>query len=83
MQFSESLTRLESFELNPRTGELRKNDAGVVRLWEQPLRILLTFLGKRGELVSREDLASCHSRSGDIATDGGVRACGIAPAALV
>ena len=53
---SESLARFEGFELNPRTGELRKNGDALVRLSQQPLRILLTLLETPGELVAREDL---------------------------
>jgi TolB-like protein/DNA-binding winged helix-turn-helix (wHTH) protein len=43
------------FEVNLRTGELRKRG---VRVWlqEQPLRILVALLERPGEIVSREDL---------------------------
>ena len=53
---SEQLVRFEDFELDVRTGELRKQDGQVLRLSEQPLRILIALLERPGELVLREDL---------------------------
>jgi eukaryotic-like serine/threonine-protein kinase len=52
----EQLVRFEGFELDVRTGELRKAGRQIVRLSEQPLRILTTLLERPGELVLREDL---------------------------
>jgi len=53
---SEYLVRFECFELNTRTGELRKPGTTTTRLSEQPLRILVALLERPGELVPREDL---------------------------
>src|SRR6516225_3688015 len=50
-----SVVRFGIFELDPRRGELRRNGAKV-RLQEQPLQILLTLLGRPGELVTRDEL---------------------------
>jgi eukaryotic-like serine/threonine-protein kinase len=50
------LVRLEDFELDTRTGELRKNGESVARLSQQPLRLLLALIDRPGELVLREDL---------------------------
>src|SRR5712691_956112 len=50
------LVRFEGFELDTRTGELRKDGINVVRLSKQPLRILVALLERPGELVLREDL---------------------------
>ena len=41
------------FELDPRSGELRKNGQAV-GLPEQPFQILVLLLARRGEEVSRE-----------------------------
>jgi TolB-like protein/DNA-binding winged helix-turn-helix (wHTH) protein/Tfp pilus assembly protein PilF len=50
-----SLVRFGAFELDLRTGELRK--AGVrLHLPEQPLQVLKTLLDRPGELVTREEL---------------------------
>jgi len=47
--------RFGVFELNTRTGELRK--AGMrVRLAEQPLRVLVKLLERPGQLVTRDEL---------------------------
>ncbi len=43
------------FEVNPSTGELRKNGTRV-RLPRQPFQILLALLSRPGEAVSREEL---------------------------
>jgi Tol biopolymer transport system component/DNA-binding winged helix-turn-helix (wHTH) protein len=45
--------RFGEFELDPRTGEVRKGRS-CVRLQEQPLQILIMLLEKPGELVTRE-----------------------------
>jgi TolB-like protein/DNA-binding winged helix-turn-helix (wHTH) protein/tetratricopeptide (TPR) repeat protein len=47
--------RFGVFELDPQTGELRRNGTRV-KLQEQPLQILQTLLNNPGRLVSREDL---------------------------
>ncbi len=49
------LVRFGEFELDPRTGELRKDDARVT-LQEQPLKVLQGLLEHPGDLVTREDL---------------------------
>ena len=51
----DSPVRFGAFELDLRTGELRK--AGVrINLSEQPLQVLKTLLDRPGELVTREEL---------------------------
>ena len=51
----DSLVRFGAFELDLRTGELRK--AGVrIHLPEQPLQVLKALLDRPGELVTREEL---------------------------
>jgi DNA-binding winged helix-turn-helix (wHTH) protein len=52
-----SIYRFGPFELNPRTGELQKNKIPI-RLQEQPLRILILLLERRGEVVLREEIRS-------------------------
>lgn len=47
--------RFGDFEFSVRAGELRKNSE-VVRLQQQPLRVLLVLLESAGEIVTREDL---------------------------
>ena len=49
------LIRFGVFEVNPRTGELRKNGFNV-KLQEQPLQVLLAVLQKPGDVVTREEL---------------------------
>jgi len=44
------------FELDGRTGELRKAGKKGPRLQGQPLEVLLQLLGHPGELVTREEL---------------------------
>ena len=44
-----------TFEVNPRTGELRKRGIRIA-LQEQPLRILAALLERPGEVVGREEL---------------------------
>lgn len=48
--------RFGVFELDGRTGELRKNGRTGSRLVGQPLELLLNLLDRPGELVSREEL---------------------------
>lgn len=50
-----SILRIGEFDLDPHSGELRRNGS-TVRLPEQPLRILLLLLERRDQLVSRDDL---------------------------
>lgn len=47
--------RFGVFELDIRSGELRKSGAKI-KLQEQPLRVLAVLLQHRGEMVSREEL---------------------------
>jgi Tol biopolymer transport system component/DNA-binding winged helix-turn-helix (wHTH) protein len=47
--------RFGAFELDTGDGELRKHGVRL-RLQDQPLKILVTLLEKRGEIVPREDL---------------------------
>ena len=47
--------RFGVFELNPKTGELRK-DGLRVRLQEQPFQVLIALLDRPGQLVTREEL---------------------------
>ena len=48
--------RFEGFELDLRTGELRRNGSKAVRLGEQPLQILVMLLERPGEVVSRDEI---------------------------
>src|SRR5215469_856222 len=50
-----SLVRFANFEVDFRTGELRK-DASKVRLQEQPFLLLTALLESAGEVVTREEL---------------------------
>lgn len=51
----ERLIRFDAFEVDVRTGELRK--AGVkVRLAEQPFSVLALLLAQPGEVVTRDEL---------------------------
>jgi TolB-like protein/DNA-binding winged helix-turn-helix (wHTH) protein len=52
---SDQPIRFGVFELDPRSGELRRNGSKV-RLQEQPLQILLALVENPGRMVSREDL---------------------------
>ena len=52
---SRRLLRFGAFELDARTGELRKDDVRVT-LQEQPLKVLECLLERPGELVTREEL---------------------------
>src|SRR5690348_7974196 len=50
-----SLLRFGIFDLDVRTGELRK--AGLrIRLQEQPFKVLSVLLERPGELISRDEL---------------------------
>ena len=51
------IVRFGTFEVNLRTGELRKRGIRIA-LQEQPLRILSVLLDRAGEVVSREDLCT-------------------------
>src|SRR5262245_45285010 len=50
-----SIRRFSVFELDLRTGELRKNGMRL-RLQEQPFQVLAMLLERPGELVTRDDL---------------------------
>lgn len=47
------------FRLDLRAGELRAEGGKIVRLPEQPFRILKTLLERPGEIVTREELRKC------------------------
>jgi TolB-like protein/DNA-binding winged helix-turn-helix (wHTH) protein/Tfp pilus assembly protein PilF len=47
--------RFEDFELDVRSGELRKG-GGKIRLQEQPFKILVLLLDRPGEVITREEL---------------------------
>ena len=47
--------RFGVFELDPRTGELRKHGVRI-KLQDQPFAVLLMLLEKPGQLVTREEL---------------------------
>jgi eukaryotic-like serine/threonine-protein kinase len=53
---SAGVVRFDGFELRVRTGELFKDNERILRLSEQPLRVLVALLEHPGELVLREDL---------------------------
>jgi len=48
--------RFGDFELDLRTGELRR-DGTVLKLQPQPARVLVLLVGRAGEVVTRQDLA--------------------------
>lgn len=50
-----AILRFGVFELDSRTGELRKSGA-LVRLQPQPLKVLALLAGRAGELVTREEI---------------------------
>lgn len=52
---TESSLRFDLFELDVRSGELRK-DGRKLRLQGQPLQVLAVLLRRRGELVTRDEL---------------------------
>src|SRR3954469_378067 len=49
------IIRFGAFELDRTSGELRKHGIRI-RLQEQPLRVLLMLLERRGDVISREEL---------------------------
>src|SRR5882724_1631964 len=49
------IIRFGSFEVDKRTGELRKKGSPV-KLQQQPLQILLVLIERRGDIVTREEL---------------------------
>lgn len=49
------IIRFGSFEVDKRTGELRKNGSRI-KLQHQPLQILLVLIERRGDIVTREEL---------------------------
>jgi DNA-binding winged helix-turn-helix (wHTH) protein len=49
--------RFGAFEVDPRSGELRKSGSRI-RLQDQPLKVLLALLEQPGEVVTREELKS-------------------------
>src|SRR6185436_11528183 len=51
----DSLVRFGAFQVDLRTGELRKG-AARINLPDQPFQVLRTLLERPGELVTREDL---------------------------
>jgi TolB-like protein/DNA-binding winged helix-turn-helix (wHTH) protein/Flp pilus assembly protein TadD len=52
---SPSVSRFDSFELDFRAGELRRNGIRL-RLHGQPIQVLAALLNRSGELVTREEL---------------------------
>src|SRR6266404_7214227 len=55
--FSSSMIRFGTFELNLQSGELRQRGQKV-KLQEQPLQVLAALLERPGEIVTREELRS-------------------------
>lgn len=53
---SQSAVRFEGFELDLRSGELRRDGGNTIRLTEQPFRILVLLLDRPQEVVTREEL---------------------------
>ena len=51
---SQDVFRFGVFELDPRSGELRKSGAKP-RLQEQPLQVLLILLERPGDVVTRDE----------------------------
>jgi serine/threonine protein kinase len=56
IQRTAGVVRFDDFELRVRSGELFKGGERILRLSEQPLRVLVALLEHPGELVLREDL---------------------------
>jgi TolB-like protein/DNA-binding winged helix-turn-helix (wHTH) protein/Tfp pilus assembly protein PilF len=50
-----AIFRFGAFEVDPRTGELRKNGMRI-RCQEQPIQVLVALLERPGELLTREEL---------------------------
>ena len=53
---SRRAVRFEDFELDLRSGELRRNGNNTVRFPEQPFRILTMLIERAGDVVSREEI---------------------------
>jgi serine/threonine protein kinase/DNA-binding winged helix-turn-helix (wHTH) protein len=53
---SKRIVRFAAFELDLRSGEVRKDGAKALRLSEQPFQILTMLLEHAGEVVSREQI---------------------------
>jgi Tol biopolymer transport system component/DNA-binding winged helix-turn-helix (wHTH) protein len=53
---SPGLVRFEGFHLDLRAGELRPDAGKILRLPEQPFRILTMLLERPGEVLTREDI---------------------------
>ena len=53
---SRRVVRFENFELDLRSGELRRDGNNAVRFPEQPFRILTMLLERPGDVVSREEI---------------------------
>ena len=53
---SRRVVRFENFELDLRSGELRRDGNNTVRFPEQPFRILTMLLERPGDVVSREEI---------------------------
>ena len=60
---SQDVFRFGVFELDPRSGELRKSGAKP-RLQEQPLQVLLILLERPGDVVTRDEFR-CFIESGN------------------
>jgi eukaryotic-like serine/threonine-protein kinase len=56
--FPPTRIRFDSFELDPVSGELRKNGVRV-RLQPQPFRVLLLLIEKASQVVTREEIRRC------------------------
>ena len=52
---ADSIVRFQGFELNLRSGELRRNGTRI-KLQDQPFKVLVALLQRSGEVVTREDL---------------------------
>jgi DNA-binding winged helix-turn-helix (wHTH) protein len=52
---ADEVVRFQGFELNLRTGELRKSGTRI-RLQDQPFKVLAALLERPGQLVTREEL---------------------------
>jgi cholera toxin transcriptional activator len=57
---TDGLWRFGTFELNSRTGELRKKGIKI-KLQDQP-QVLIMLLNRPGEIVSREELKKTLAR---------------------
>src|SRR5260370_34173083 len=52
---SQRILRFGTFEVNPRSGELRKGGARI-KLHGQPFEVLAMLLERRGQVVTRDEL---------------------------